>query len=227
MALAVAVVLFAVVTAQTGALARALAARLLVYLGTISYGVYLWHFPLFALLDAERMHLYGLPLLAVRFAATLVVATASFYLVERPIRRGRMSTLAEWRGWLATAGAFLGVVAVTVAATLPVGGRGRRDLPLACGTTGRRAAGAGGGAGRLGRLAPRVRPARPTAPQQSYGVDIDNGAIVGVRRRAQHRVRGPRRAGPDGRPVQPGHRPPPSGPHSGRGTSPPSTRTWS
>ena len=30
-----------------------------------------------------------------------------------------MATLAEWRGWLVTSGAFLGVVAVTVAATLP------------------------------------------------------------------------------------------------------------
>ena len=80
------VLLFAVVTAQAGSLARALGNPAFVYLGRISYGVYLWHFPLFALMDAERMHLYGLPLLAVRVAVTLVVATASYYLVELPIR---------------------------------------------------------------------------------------------------------------------------------------------
>ena len=118
-ALAVGVLLFAVVTAQAGSLSRALGNPAFVYLGRISYGVYLWHFPLFTLMDAERMHLYGLPLLGVRIAVTLVVATASYYLVELPIRTARMRTLTEWRGWLVTSGAFLGVVAVTVAATLP------------------------------------------------------------------------------------------------------------
>ena len=44
-------------------------------------------------MNAERMHLYGLPLLAVRVGVTMVVATASFYLVEQPIRRGSMATL--------------------------------------------------------------------------------------------------------------------------------------
>ena len=175
-ALAVAVVLFAVVTAQNGSLARALAAPPLVFLGTISYGVYLWHFPLFSLLDAARMHLYGLPLLAVRFAATLVVATASFYLVERPIRRGRLATAAEWRGWLATAGAFVGVVAVTVAATLPVAAEAAGPS-LASGTTG------GGPPVRVAVLGDSVAwrlgfALLADAPQQSYGVDIDNGAIV-------------------------------------------------
>ena len=52
--MAVAVLLFVVVTAQTGSLARALANPVFVYLGRISYGLYLWHFPLFLLLDAER-----------------------------------------------------------------------------------------------------------------------------------------------------------------------------
>jgi peptidoglycan/LPS O-acetylase OafA/YrhL len=175
-AVAVAVVLFAVVTAQGGSLARALAVPPFVFLGKISYGLYLWHFPLFSLMDAERMHLYGLPLLAVRLAATTVVATASFSLVEQPIRRGRMSTLAEWRGWLVTSGAFLGVVAVTVAATLPSAAEAASPA-LARGTT------ASGPPVRVTVLGDSVAWRLGFAlladePQQTFGVDIDNGAIV-------------------------------------------------
>ena len=175
-ALAVALLLFCVVTAQRGSLARALANPVFVYLGTISYGLYLWHFPLYSLLDAGRMHLYALPLLAVRMSATVVVATASYYLVERPIRLGRMATLAEWRSWLVTSGAFLGVVAVTVAATLPsaaeVAGPSLARGTMTAGPPVRVAVLGDSVAWRLGfaLLADQ--------PQQTFNVDIDNGAIV-------------------------------------------------
>ncbi len=175
-ALAVAVVLFAIVTAQGGSLARVLAVPPLVYLGRISYGVYLWHFPLFLLLDAERTHLYGLPLLAVRLVATLAVATASYYLVELPVRRGRLSTLAEWRMTLAASGAFLAVIVVTVAATLPSAAEAAGPSPV-IGTT------ASGVPVRVTVLGDSVAWRLGFAlladqPEQSYGVDIDNGAIV-------------------------------------------------
>jgi peptidoglycan/LPS O-acetylase OafA/YrhL len=176
-AVAVAVVLFCVVTAQAGSLARALANPLFVFIGKISYGLYLWHFPLFSLLDAERLHLYGLPLLAVRFAVTTVVATASYYLVEKPIRRGRMATLAEWRGWLVTSGAFLAVVAVTVAATLPTA----VEAATPAVTKGAVYAGPPVRVTVLGdSVAWRLGFALlADQPQQAYDVDIDNGAIVG------------------------------------------------
>ena len=118
-AILVALVIFCVVTAQAAPLSRALGNRVFRYLGKISYGTYLWHYPLFALFSAERVHLYGLPLLAVRIGATLLVATGSYYLVEQPIRRGRVRSFTEWRAWLLTSFAFLGVVSVTVATTLP------------------------------------------------------------------------------------------------------------
>ena len=118
-AVGVAIVIFCAVTNQAGSLAQALGNRAFQYVGKISYGAYLWHFPLFAILDAGRMHLYGYPLLFLRIGVTLLVATASFYLVEEPIRRGKMRSLTEWRAWLTTSGAFLAVVFVTVLATLP------------------------------------------------------------------------------------------------------------
>ena len=192
-ALAVGALLFAVVTAQSGSLSRALGNPAFVYLGRISYGVYLWHFPLFALMDAERMHLYGLPLLGARIAVTLVVATASYYLVELPIRRGSMAGLREWRGWLVTSGAFLAVVAVTIAATLPTAAEAAgtyrstvTSMPVAPGTPVKVAILGDSVAWRLGFAL------QADQPDQTYGVDIDDSAIVacGVLRTTEYRAHG-------------------------------------
>ncbi len=147
------------------------------YVGKISYGTYLWHFPLFALLDAARLHLYGYPLLTVRIAATLVVATGSYYLVEEPIRRGSMRTLTEWKAWLATSGAFVTVVLVTVIATLPSTAEAAGNVRVVgaqySGPPVRVAIFGDSVAWRMGfaMLA--------SQPQDTYDVNIDNGAIVG------------------------------------------------
>jgi hypothetical protein len=132
-ALGVGVIILCVVTAQGAPLARALANPVFRYIGMISYGAYLWHLPLYSLLDASRVHLDGLPLLAVRILATLAVATGSFYLVEEPVRQGRMRSLTEWKAWLASTGAFLGVVIVTVVATVPATAGAAGTIPVPTG----------------------------------------------------------------------------------------------
>ena len=71
-----------------GPIAAVLSLRPLVWLGTISYGAYLWHYPVSIYLDAARTGLSGLALLTVRFASTILLATLSFYLVERPVMIG-------------------------------------------------------------------------------------------------------------------------------------------
>jgi peptidoglycan/LPS O-acetylase OafA/YrhL len=71
-----------------GPVRRALAVEPLRLLGTISYGVYLVHWPIFLVVDAERTGLGQGSLFVVRVAITLVVAVASYRLLERPIRRG-------------------------------------------------------------------------------------------------------------------------------------------
>jgi peptidoglycan/LPS O-acetylase OafA/YrhL len=88
--------LFAVASAATvmgassaGSFARVLGIRPLVGLGRISYGVYLYHWPVFVLLDRDRLHLDRAALFAVRVVVTLVVAVVSYVLVERPVRNGR------------------------------------------------------------------------------------------------------------------------------------------
>jgi peptidoglycan/LPS O-acetylase OafA/YrhL len=87
-AVAVALVLAQAVTRPDSALAGALAIAPLVWLGRISYGVYLWHWPLYALLTAERTHLTGAALLVLRIAVTLAVAVVSYVLIEKPVRTG-------------------------------------------------------------------------------------------------------------------------------------------
>ncbi len=114
----VAVVIAVIVTNQPGPLSRAIGNPVFRYIGKISYGVYLWHFPLFLALDASRVHLMGLPLLTVRVAATLTVASLSFVVVEQPIRR-RALNLTQWRAWLAGSVSVATVVAITLATTAP------------------------------------------------------------------------------------------------------------
>jgi peptidoglycan/LPS O-acetylase OafA/YrhL len=73
-----------------GLFSRLLSVPPLHFLGTISYGIYLWHWPIFVYMTAARTGLSTAPLDVVRVAATLVVATASYYLVERPIRQRKL-----------------------------------------------------------------------------------------------------------------------------------------
>ena len=73
---------------QDGPVARVLAWRPLVWLGAISYGVYLWHWPIFLALNGERTGWSGWQLFAVRCAATVAVATASWWLWSSPSADG-------------------------------------------------------------------------------------------------------------------------------------------
>ena len=210
-AVGVAIVIFTAVTNQLGGVSRALGNPVFQYVGKISYGTYLWHFPLFAILSASRMHLIGYPLLAVRMGVTLLVATGSFYLVEEPVRRGRMRTLTEWRAWLVTSGAFLAVVAVTVAATLPTAADAAPTgiaRPVGTQYTGPPVKLTVVGDSVALRLAFAMS---LTSPQQGYDVDLDNGAIVGcgVVRSTEYLGHGvpapsPRRATPPPRPPSSG-----------------------
>ena len=88
-ALASVAVIAPVALDQEGFVARLLAVKPLVWLGAISYGVYLWHWPVFLLLNGERTGWSGLPLFVVRCVVTLGLAAASWWMVEQPIRRWR------------------------------------------------------------------------------------------------------------------------------------------
>ena len=99
---------------------RLLSARPLVALGLVSYGVYLWHWPVFVAVTPARTGLSGPGLLIARVVLTLVAATLSYLLVERPARRVDLSGLdPAIRALLLPASAAACLAAVTVAALVP------------------------------------------------------------------------------------------------------------
>ena len=104
----------AVTAGGGGPVGRVLRVRPLVALGTISYGVYLWHWPVIVYLTPERAGRGGLALDVLRVAVTLVVSVASFVLVERPVRRGALRGRPVHLGLVgAVAATALAVVAAT------------------------------------------------------------------------------------------------------------------
>ena len=105
-ALLVAIVIASVTRPMPGLLGGLLSVRPLPWVGEVSYGLYLWHWPLYVLISPQRTGLDDGPLLMARLAATVGAATASFYLVERPIRRGGLRSWQVRVMTPATAGAL-------------------------------------------------------------------------------------------------------------------------
>src|SRR5262249_37039748 len=113
-ALLVSVVLASVTGEGPGPVGRLLSLRAVRWIGVISYGLYLWHWPVYLALSPGRTGLDGPALLSVRLTCTVAVATASYYFVERPIRRG---ALRGWRGRVLTPPAALRVAAAVFCVT--------------------------------------------------------------------------------------------------------------
>lgn len=119
------VVVVGTIRAPGGVVARVLSWAPLAWLGRISYSLYLWHWPTIVLLNGETSGLDGTELLLARLAAMTAAATASYYLVEQPLRR------ADWKAWwrrtavpvaiASTGGVILAAtVTPTLAASAPI-----------------------------------------------------------------------------------------------------------
>ncbi len=69
------------------------------YLGQRSYGLYLWHWPIFMLTrPGLDVPIDGVPLLALRLGLTVGIAELSYRFVEMPIRRGAIDRwVLRWR----------------------------------------------------------------------------------------------------------------------------------
>jgi len=108
-------VIVSVLGAPRSPIPRLLSLAPLRYIGRISYGLYIWHWPLFIWVDAQRTGLAGYQLFSVRLVVTFAVSIASYHLVEQPIRQG--SFLRQWRAWVAVPAGVGAVLAALVIAT--------------------------------------------------------------------------------------------------------------
>ena len=100
-------------------------------LGVISYGVYLWHWPILVILDEARLGLRDFAHRIVVLVVTLIVATLSYRLLERPIRQGAIGD--RWGprsiaiGPACTAAVAAALIVVTRRTRHPRGRRRRTD----------------------------------------------------------------------------------------------------
>ena len=109
-ALATVALVAEVVCAPDGGIARVLSAGPLRLLGRVSYGIYLWHWPLILVLDHRRTGLSGPGLLALRLGATAAATAVSWLVVERPVLG--VGPRRVPRRWQPAAGALVGATLV-------------------------------------------------------------------------------------------------------------------
>jgi len=118
--LATAAVIASTVLDPLGPVARVLGLGPLRLIGRISYGMYLWHFPLDLWLTHAATGLSGAWLFLGRATATVAVSAVSYVVVEQPVRTGTFFTAA--RAWVAGPVAVGATALVVTAGTaLPAG----------------------------------------------------------------------------------------------------------
>lgn len=100
-------------TLVPGPVNSAMSCRPLVAVGKISYGAYVYHWPIFVAMTPERMKFDGWMLDVVRLTSAFAAAGLSYVLVEQPVRRRRVLRRPASAGWLAVA--VMALVAGTIA----------------------------------------------------------------------------------------------------------------
>ncbi|MEK7424989.1 MAG: acyltransferase [Actinomycetota bacterium] len=103
-----------VVAAADGAASSLLASPPMRWLSDRSYGLYLWHWPVFLFFSADRTGLHGVVLDAVRVLVAVGISDISYRYLETPIRRGPW-VRTRWVP-LVVGTAIVGVIAIAAVA---------------------------------------------------------------------------------------------------------------
>ena len=150
-ALLAAVMIAAVVERPESAVARALSLRPLVAVGVVSYGIYLWHWPVIVLINPLVTGQGRWVTDVIRLALLAVLTVASYRLVERPIRRSPSAPLrvAAMATVSALATAVVCLVATSLWALTPAGLQPVRTFPVLGVPPSGAVPGAGGFAGQV------------------------------------------------------------------------------
>ncbi len=94
-AVACALVIAAAIQPRRNFVKALLSPKPLCAVGQVSYGLYLWHWPVYLTLTEERTGLSGTVLLLVRLAVSGGFAAASYFFIEMPVRRGAWPVIAR------------------------------------------------------------------------------------------------------------------------------------
>ncbi|MCP5130078.1 MAG: acyltransferase [Pseudomonadales bacterium] len=86
-------------------------------IGLISYGLYLYHWPVFLILDGKNPGWHPALLFALRMGITTALALASYHWLEMPIRRGQFLR-SDRAAWGAALSAAVAVAACAILVTL-------------------------------------------------------------------------------------------------------------
>jgi peptidoglycan/LPS O-acetylase OafA/YrhL len=111
-------IVIADVRREDSVLAVAFRWRPVVAIGLVSYGIYLWHWPVIVFATPSSTGLAGAELDAVRLAIIAVLVVASYVLVEQPVRRRRLSVRLRATLYPTVAVVFVGTTASFVVPTL-------------------------------------------------------------------------------------------------------------
>jgi peptidoglycan/LPS O-acetylase OafA/YrhL len=87
---AIGIILFNIVRRPEMGLSKILRHKVLVYVGVISYGLYLWHFPVFEMLKEFRQPNLPMPVRhLLKFGISFALAIFTYHVIEKPVMRVR------------------------------------------------------------------------------------------------------------------------------------------
>ena len=98
---------------------RILSNKIIVFVGLVSYSAYLWHWPMIAFTKYATIEI-DFFIGSMIFVLTFLLATLTYYLIENPLRKLKISTFKAWSNYYILPVTFLGITSVILAYNIKV-----------------------------------------------------------------------------------------------------------